>query len=86
MAVVGTNRWNAIAYGNGKYVAVGASGYVTTSTDGINWTTPTKAGTEEWSSVAFGNGKFVAVGRKMLLYLPMESLGLYTIMFHRVIC
>ena len=40
MAVVGTNSWNAIAYGNGKYVAVGSSGYVTTSTDGINWTTP----------------------------------------------
>ena len=40
MAVVGTNGWNAIAYGNGKYVAVGANGYVTTSTDGVNWTTP----------------------------------------------
>lgn len=40
MAVVGTNTWNAIAYGNGKYVAVGANGYVTTSTDGVNWTTP----------------------------------------------
>ena len=39
MAVVGTNGWNAIAYGNGKYVAVGQKGYVTTSTDGINWTT-----------------------------------------------
>ena len=31
MAVVGTNGWNAIAYGNGKYVAVGANGYVTNS-------------------------------------------------------
>ena len=40
MAVVGTNDWHAIAYGNGKYVAVGDNGYVTTSTDGVNWTTP----------------------------------------------
>ena len=40
MAVVGTNMWNAIAYGNGKYIAVGDSGYVTTSIDGVNWTTP----------------------------------------------
>lgn len=64
MAVVGTDTWNAIAYGNGKYVAVGASGYVTTSADGKTWTAPTKAGTEEWLSVAFGNEKFVAVGRK----------------------
>ena len=29
--IIGTNSWNAIAYGNGKYVAVGSSGYVTTS-------------------------------------------------------
>ena len=25
--IIGTNSWNAIAYGNGKYVAVGSSGY-----------------------------------------------------------
>lgn len=64
MAVVGTNTWNAIAYGNGKYVAVGTSGYVTTSTDGVNWTTPKRAGTEAWSGIAYGNGKYVAVGQK----------------------
>ena len=64
MAVVGTNNWNAIAYGNGKYVAVGASGYVTTSTDGKTWTTPTKIAefSYTWNDIAYGNGKFVVVG------------------------
>lgn len=63
--IIGTNSWNAIAYGNGKYVAVGSSGYVTTSTNGTSWTTPVRIGTEDWYSVTYGNGKFVAVGRKM---------------------
>lgn len=50
---VGTNIWSGIAYGNGRYVAVGYSrkpyvGYITTSTDGINWTTPQK--TESWNN------------------------------------
>lgn len=40
--IIGTNSWNAIAYGNGKYVAVGSSGYVTTSTNGTSWTTPVR--------------------------------------------
>ena len=52
MAVVGTNTWNAIAYGNGKYVAVGLGGYVTTSTDGVNWTTPVQRITASGSTVA----------------------------------
>lgn len=62
--IVGTNEWKSITYGNGKYVVVGASGYVTTSTNGTSWTTPVRIGTEDWYSVTYGNGKFVAVGRK----------------------
>ena len=63
--IIGTNSWNAIAYGNGKYVAVGSSGYVTTSTDGINWTTPKQiAGSSyTWNGIIYANGKFVACGQ-----------------------
>ena len=64
MAVVGSNNWHLIVYGNGKYVVVGVSGYITTSTDGTNWTTPVQVGSDYWTSVAYGNGKFVAVGDK----------------------
>ena len=60
MAVVGTNNWNAIAYGNGKYVVVGSSGYVTTSTDRKNWTTPKQVYSYSLNGVTFAIGKFVA--------------------------
>lgn len=73
--IVGKNRWNSVTYGNGKYVAVGGnygnglSGYVTSSTDGTNWSTPLAIGNKPSSglldylvSVAYGNGTFVAVG------------------------
>jgi hypothetical protein len=28
----------SIVYGNGKYIAVGYGGYITNSTDAVNWT------------------------------------------------
>ncbi len=64
MAVVGTNEWSSIAYGNGKYVAVGYGGYITTSTDGINWTTPKQIISSNLRVIAFGNGIFVTAGGK----------------------
>lgn len=58
--IIGTNEWYGIAYGNGKYVAVGEKGYTTTSTDGVNWTTPkTDGGWKSLSGIAFGKGKFI---------------------------
>ena len=65
MAIIGNNHWYGIAYGNGKYVVVGASGYTTTSTDGVNWTTPKQISTNGinvWVDVVYGNGKYVTVG------------------------
>ena len=70
---VGTNNWNAVAYGNGRYVAVSGyyvqggfkdAGYVTTSTDGITWTTPKKLASSDnvFNDIKFLNGKFVAPG------------------------
>lgn len=59
--IVGSNNWNAVAYGNGKYVAVGSKGGITYSEDGINWTTAV-AGSYTWTNVVYGNGKFVAAG------------------------
>jgi hypothetical protein len=59
-----TNTWSAIAYGNGKFIAVAQSGTgnrVMTSPDGVNWTAGTSSADNAWTSVAFGNGTFVAV-------------------------
>lgn len=71
--IVGSNTWNAVAYGNGRYVAVSGyyaqggfkdAGYVTTSSDGINWTTPKKLASSNnvFNDIKFLNGKFVAPG------------------------
>lgn len=59
---VGTNSWYSVTYGGGRYVAVGSSGKVTVSIDGISWTTPQSVGSNNWQRVNYGNGKYVAVG------------------------
>ena len=59
--------WDAIAYGNGVFVAVAqttsTTGAVQTSPDGITWTarTSTAASGFGWQAIAYGNGVFVAV-------------------------
>lgn len=67
-AIPGTARsWSLLACGAGKIVALSSSGsedaYVTTSTDGATWTTPTvlASGTRLQGAMAYGNGKFVIV-------------------------
>ena len=54
----------SIAYGAGKFVAVGDNGEGAYSTDGVTWTKvpDMKFGTDGITDIAFGNGKFVAVG------------------------
>lgn len=59
---VGTNTWYAISYGNGIYVAIGSdtqNGYITRSSDGINWTSPLKIAKTSLRAICFGNGKFI---------------------------
>lgn len=50
-----------VAFGAGQYVAVGRSGTVMTSPDGITWTVTTH-GTADLLKVRFLNNQFVAVG------------------------
>lgn len=68
MAVVGSANWYAIAYGNGKYVAIGSDGYATTSTNGSAWATPKQVTSNPLYDIIFADGKFVAVGRYTLMY------------------
>jgi hypothetical protein len=60
-----TARINAIAYGDGKFVAVGAEGQMAYSSDGETWIAVTDskfAGDSTIRGIAWGGGKFVAVG------------------------
>ena len=59
------NGWDAVAYGNGTFVAVAQFGTnrVMTSPDGVTWTAQQPAEANGWDAVAYGNGVFVAVSQ-----------------------
>ncbi len=61
-SVPGGYTLNAVAYGNGIFVAVGSGGTILSSPDGTTWTPQASGTSVELSGVAFGNGLFVAVG------------------------
>lgn len=54
-------EWNAVTYGNGKFVAVRENGSAAYSEDGVTWTEVSIADGVYWSDVVYGGGKFVAV-------------------------
>ena len=66
-----SGSWNAVIYGNGKFVAIagGGSNKAAYSTDGVNWTAATLPASDYWQSVAYGNGRFVTVAS------PVSSAG-----------
>jgi type II secretory pathway pseudopilin PulG len=61
-------NWDAIAYGNGVFVAVAdtstGTNEVMKSSDGITWSAvSTPPANRQWDGLTFGNGVFVAVSR-----------------------
>ncbi|MEO8429594.1 MAG: hypothetical protein ABI651_21080, partial [Verrucomicrobiota bacterium] len=55
--------FRSVAFGNGKYVAVGLVNVCLTSTDGITWDQASSTGAELWG-LTFGQGLFVGVGER----------------------
>ena len=53
---------NGIAYGNGKFVAVGGEGAMTTSPDGFTWTPGNSGTSSTLNGATFGQNTFVVVG------------------------
>jgi hypothetical protein len=60
----GTDKINSVAWGGGKWVAVGNNGKIAYSADGKNWTAAvnTTFGADNINCVAWGGGKFMAGG------------------------
>ncbi len=55
-----TEGWTAVAFGNGRWVAVGHGAVVAVSTDGSTWTEdPVPSGA--WQTVAYAHGEFLAL-------------------------
>src|ERR1051326_2320252 len=52
----------ALAWGNGRFVAVGMSGAILTSADGMTWSTHSTNSSLGLVAVTFANGLFVAIG------------------------
>lgn len=52
----------AIAFGDGKYVAICGNGIIATSPDRTNWTFQASATTNALATVSYVNGEFVALG------------------------
>ena len=55
---------NTLAYGGGKFIALGNAGEIFSSTDGKSWSrsSTTTLPTGQFHGLAYGNGKFVCVG------------------------
>lgn len=51
-----------VSYGGGDFVAVGTSGALQWSSDGLNWTTRPAGTTNSLAGVCYGNGIWVAIG------------------------
>lgn len=56
------NSWQDIAYGNGKFVAVGWAYAGAVSIDGINWTRASLPYLKYWEGIAYGAPYFVVAG------------------------
>lgn len=70
------NQWKSVAYGNGKYVALGLIGnayLAANSTDGINWTSYNTIPYTTYGQLAYGDGVFVASGNGKIVYSTNEG-------------
>ena len=65
------NPLSAVAFGNGRRVAVGENGAVLVSTNGQTWTGRHLGRGIHLHAIAFGNGAFVAVGHADVFYFDI---------------
>lgn len=64
------NHLNAAAFGKDTIVAVGDTGTIITSQDGINWTVRSAPTSSNLTGIAYGNDTFVAVGDSAICTSP----------------
>lgn len=55
--------FEAVAFGNGTFVAVGDKGLIMTSPDGVKWTKRSAGVSRTFNDVTFSSGRFIAVCR-----------------------
>jgi hypothetical protein len=67
------NDLYAVGYSGSRIVAVGKGGVITTSTDGISWSSQTK-GSQDLNRVLYGGGKFIAAGSAGTIYSSSDGI------------
>jgi hypothetical protein len=67
-------NFNAVTWGNGRYVAAGDGGTLASSLDGITWSS-TVASTQNFLSVSYGANRFVAVGEGLSVAVSQDGLN-----------
>ncbi len=83
--ILGLGGISAIAFGGGRYVAVGGPGLILTSTDLASWTVvPSNLpssfqGVPGLASVTYGAGKFVAVGNRGAIVTSVDGGQTWTV-------
>lgn len=55
-------NYTSVAYGNGRYIAVGEAGQIISSLDGNTWMTEATTTTQKLNSVSFDGSVFIATG------------------------
>ena len=63
----------SVAYGNGRFVAVGDDGSVVTSTDAFDWTTVETVPSKDLSTVIYHSGRFLFSGEDSFIFATMDG-------------
>src|SRR5262249_48857660 len=69
------NQLYGVAYGDGKFVAVGEKGTIVVSGDGTNWSRVASGVTTPLSGVVCGEGGFVAVGQNGIILRSIHGIN-----------
>jgi hypothetical protein len=67
-------NFNAVTWGNGRYVAAGDGGTLASSVDGITWSS-TVVSNQNFLSVSYGANRFVAVGEGLSVAVSQDGLN-----------
>jgi hypothetical protein len=70
----GNSFLTGLAYGNGRFVAVGWRGEILTSSNGIEWISPARPTTKDLQSVAWVGARWVACGSEGTLIGSLDGL------------
>lgn len=67
------NNFGFVKYLNGRFIAAAAS-FISTSLDGINWTTSYIGAGNQKSSAAYGNGTYVVIDNSGTIYYSSDAI------------